>query len=51
MLTLAFAEAVWPLSSATLQVICTEPVDAPVEEYVAVVPVPLTVRSKPGSCK
>ena len=43
MLTLAFAVAVCPLSSATLQVICIEPVDAPAEEYVAVAPVPLTV--------
>ena len=40
MVTVVLALAVWPLSSDTLQVIPTGPVGAPVEEYVAVVPVP-----------
>jgi hypothetical protein len=42
MVTLVFAVAVCPLSSATLQVIPTAPVGAPAEENVAVVPLPLT---------
>src|SRR6476646_7546203 len=41
--TLVFADAVCPLSSATLQVICTGPGDAPVDANVPVVPLPLTV--------
>ena len=43
MVTLVLADAVWPLSSETLQVIPTAPVGAPAEEYSAVVPVPVTV--------
>jgi hypothetical protein len=43
MVTLVLALAVWFLSSATLQVIPTGPVGAPVEEKVAVVPLPLIV--------
>jgi hypothetical protein len=43
MVTVALAVAVWPLSSDTLQVICAGPAEAPVEEYVAVVPLPLIV--------
>jgi hypothetical protein len=41
MVTLVLAFAVWPLSSATLQAIPTFPVGAPVEEKVAVAPLPL----------
>ena len=36
-------EAVWPLSSATLQVTVTVPIAAPVVERAAVEPVPFTV--------
>jgi hypothetical protein len=43
MLTLVLHEAVCPLSSVTVPVICTGPVEAPVEEYVAVLPLPLMV--------
>jgi hypothetical protein len=46
MFKLAFAVAVWPLSSDTLQVICTGPLGAPVDEYVAVVPLPLIVPAE-----
>ena len=43
MVTEVFDDALWPLSSATLQVIDAGPVGAPVEEKDAVLPVPLTV--------
>ena len=43
MVTVALAVAVCPLSSDTVQVICAGPVEAPVEEYVAEVPLPLMV--------
>jgi hypothetical protein len=43
MVIVEVAVAVCPLSSETLQVICVIPAGAPVEEYVAVVPVPLIV--------
>ena len=42
MVTVVFAVAVWPLSSATLQVIPTSPVGAPAEANSAVVPLPVT---------
>ncbi len=43
MVRFVLAETVWPLSSETLQVMPTAPVGAPAEEYLAVVPVPVTV--------
>ena len=42
-LTLVLHVAVCPLSSVTVPVICTGPLEAPVEEYVAVDPLPLMV--------
>jgi hypothetical protein len=42
MVTPVLAVAVCPLSSLTVQVMPTAPVGAPVEEYVALEPVPLT---------
>ena len=41
-----FDDALWPLSSATLQVIETGPVGAPVDEYEAELPLPLMVPAE-----
>ena len=42
MVTVVVDEVLWPLSSDTLQVIVVGPVGAPVEEKLAVLPVPFT---------